>query len=259
MKNCIVLVFSSLALAGFSKAAGYSANFDSGYNTANDVSGQQGWLIDDPKPELSFFINLTTASGTSTAGAVGGFYEAPTGDSVRLSHSLSLPFNETTFGVDMAVVSSTAAFPSRDTFQWSLSNPSGTNLITFSFEPSLVNPALLNIAWNTGTGSKVFAGSGIGYDAVYDFDVAFTAVGGNVQFAATVVGSNTFNFGGTLSGLNGQTLAAVGANFVKVGPSTGDNYLIFDNLAVVPEPSAGMMMMGALALPLIVRRRKRSS
>jgi hypothetical protein len=253
MRIFTVLPLVSIAFLGVCSGAGYSTNFNSGYNNTLAVAGQDGWTINDSTPDLSFFVTYNL----SDAAAVGGYYDNSALANVRLSHSLSLPLVQTSLGADFAIVPSTLAFPGRDTFGWSFQNASGTNLLSIQFEPDSVDATLMNVTWSTGAGSSTSTPLGVQYDGPYHINVNFSSTGGaNAGFTATLTGANSLSFSGALPGLGSETVASVGQHFVRNAPAAGDNYMLFDNLAVVPEPSAGLMLLSALTAPLLVRRRK---
>jgi hypothetical protein len=255
MRIYTILPLFTLALTGISNGAGYSTNFNSGYDNSQAVAGQNGWTINDATTDLSFFVTYNTTD----AGAIGGYYTSPALGNVRLSHSLSLPLTQTSLGADFAIVPSTVAFPGRDTFGWSVYNGSGLNLLTLQFEPDSLNQTLLNVTWSTGAGSATSTGWAVQYDGPYSLQIAFSSgPGSDAAFTATLSGSNTISFNGSLPGLANETVASIGQHFVQKGAAAGDNYMLFDNIAVVPEPSTAAMLLGFL-VPLAARRRRMSS
>jgi hypothetical protein len=251
MKKYTVLLFFSLAFARSSNAAGYSTSFNSGYITSQQLAGQDGWVIDDNTPNLSFFVNWNG----SNAGALGGYHDVPIGTSARLSHPVSLPFAESSFGADFGVIPSTVTFPGRDSFGFSVHNTSGFNLVTIRFQPDTVNSNLLNITWSTGASSSVTTGWAIEYDGFYHLEMDFAQVGSDIQFGATVSSTNTVTFNGTLPGLAGETWGSIGSDFVLTTGTAGDNYMVFDNINVVPEPSMSVFL-SVVAMGGLLRRRR---
>ena len=190
---------------------------------------------------------------------MGGYYDAPALSDVRLSHPVSLPLVQTSLGADFAIVPSTLSFPGRDSFGWSFYNGSGSNLLTITLEPDISNPVLFNVTWSTGAGGVSSTGLGVEYNGPYSFHVEFSNGGGaDAAFTATLIGSNSVSFNGTLPGLANETMASFGENWRKGTGAAGDNYMLIDNVFVVPEPSASLVLAGALAMPLLVRRRKTS-
>jgi hypothetical protein len=240
---------------GICHGAGFSTNFNSGYDNTQAVAGQNGWSINDSTADLSFFVtyNFTDAA------AVGGYYDAPALPDVRLSHGVSLPLVQTSLGADFAIVPSTLSFPGRDTFGWSFYNGSGSNLLTIMLEPDTSNPVLLNATWSTGAGGMSSTGLGVEYNGPYSFHVEFSnAGGGNAAFTATLVGANSVSWSGTLPGMANETLASFGENWRKGTGAAGDNYMLMDNVFVVPEPSSIFILAGSVAVPLLARRRRTS-
>ena len=192
----------------------FSTTFGSDYNHEVEVSGQNGWVIDDPTPDLSFFV----LQNGSDAAAFGGFFAAPGGPGVTLSRPAGIPLAGSTFRVSIAILPSTDLFPGRDAFGWTLTGPSGENLYTLRFVPAPGNPNLLNITWSTGTGGFVSTGWAISYSAPYTFDLKFTAAGAvDLGFNAVITGATPFSFSGSLPGLAGKTWASAGATYSAGG------------------------------------------
>lgn len=249
-----------LASASISLAANFSTGFEAPeYNPANELAGQNGWALDSADAttaDASFFVNPYTRPGASnTAGALGGLFADPTPANLRLSHSVNNPLVQTTTSVDFAIISSSLANPGRDTFGFSFYNGTGANLLTVLFEPGANN--LMDIKWSTGGSASNSTGWAVSYEGPYSLNVAFADDGGgNASFTASVTGTNVFNFNGSLGGLAAQDIASFGVNFNKNAAAAGDNYIIFDNVAAVPEPSTSLFALGALAMGFSRRRRK---
>jgi hypothetical protein len=235
MKILAVLFAFYVALLPKVHSADFSTTFGSDYNHEGEVSGQNGWTIDDPTSDLSFFVLLNG----SDAAALGGFYAVPEGSIATLSHPAGIPLAGSTFRVSIAILPSTDLFPGRDAFGWTLTGPAGENLFTLRFVPAPNNANLLNITWSTGTGGFVSTGWAISYSAPYTFDLKFTAAGAvDLGFTAAITGATPFSFTGSLPGLAGKMWTSAGAIFAAGGEEYGDNYMIFDNLTIATLPVA---------------------
>jgi hypothetical protein len=233
MKIHAVLSLFFVASLQTGRASEFSTGFGTEYNHAGEVSGQNDWTISDPTPDLSFFVRLNG----SDAAALGGFYDVPTGSSATLSHPVEMPLTGSSFHVSLAILSSTNLFPGRDTFGWSFADSAGEKLFTLRFIPSANDPNLLSIAWFAGEETPVLTGGAIAYAAPYAVDVKFTSAGSSDPgFTATITGTNSYSFSGSLPGLAGKKLASVGAEFIISGTVPGDNFMIFDNVKAMTLP-----------------------
>jgi hypothetical protein len=234
MKTCNVLLAAGLATIQAAGAGEFTTGFGTEYNHGGQVAGQHDWTIDDPTPDLSFFVRLNG----SDAAAFGGFFDVPAGPRVRLSHPVGLPLAGSSFRVSMAVLPSTLMYPGRDTFGWSLTDPAGATLFSLHFIPSVNNPDILNILWSSaGGGAAISTGKAISYSAPYTFDLKFNTIGVlQFGFSAVISGSNSFSFDGSLPGLGGKTWHSLSADFIGNADVYGDNYMIFDDVAAATQP-----------------------
>lgn len=234
MKTAFALIAAIIACSGHAGASGYSTGFNTGYDYARDLAGQEGWEIDDLTSGLSFFVEVNG----SIAGALGGYYNAPPGPAlVKLSHPVGIPLARATFSVSIVVLGSTAKFPGRDSFAWGLADPSGASLFTLGFEPAANDAGLLNITWAGGDGSPVTTGRAVFMNAPYQVDVMFgTGSGPDLPFSATLTGSDAFTFSGVLPGMAGKTWDSIAAHYIIRAGTAGDNFMAFDDLAAVPAP-----------------------
>lgn len=232
MKIYALLVILSFPSTFAVSAASYSTGFDTGFDVQAAVAGQQGWIIDDPTVDLSFFVRMNG----SFAAALGGYYDVPVGNSVRLSHAVGIPFAGSSFRVNVAVISSTVLYPGRDAVGFSLCNPSGARIFNLRLEPIANNPASLNVTWSTGTGTVVHTGWSVAYNAPYELNVKFSVAGADLAFTAAVAGTNSFSFSGSIPGLAGETWESVGADFEVRGADAGDNFMVFDDISALPPP-----------------------
>jgi hypothetical protein len=231
MRIRAVLFSVSFALfTPLAPAAEFSTGFGAGYNYSGEVSGQNEWIINDPTPDLSFFVKMNG----SDAAALGGFYDAPGGPGTTLSHPVDIPADGSCFRASFAVLPSTQQFPGRDTFGWTFTDPAGVVLYTLRFIPAATNPDLLNIMWKAGSGNLISTGWAVSYSALYGIDLRFAAAGSDLAFTAVIAGANNFSFTGVLPGMAGETWGGIGADFMVEDTVYGDNFVAFDDLSFSP-------------------------
>jgi hypothetical protein len=258
-----------LSVASTSSAVIYSAAFDTPtYNNGNtqNVAGQDGWSINDAASQLSFFGN----NGSNYYGALGGYFSTPGIKNIELSHTANTPLVGASFYVTTGVRNSTASFPNRDAFGWSLKDSGNNILLRVAFEPVAGQPGRLEVIWYDGAGSPTSTGVDIynndfntldnpDVDGIYELSISFTGSGANAAFNAAISGQNSFTFNGTLAGLANATLDKVVADFDILGATAadaGDNFMFFDNVQVIPEPTTTLFGLASLAGLALRRRRK---
>jgi hypothetical protein len=276
MKISQVLLCGTISLATLPSAkAYYFSNFQSptyvttGYATLPgvDLTGKDGWVIDAANApgvgsqttpsQLSTFVQLVSGSG-DTWGSLGGQWAAPNTTSVELSHSATQPLYNTFFSVDLDIVP--GAIGTRDKFGWSFKNSSSSDLMRVAFEPG--NASHMQVFWYDGAGAPHIlgpVGQDIAYNGIYNLSVNFNGLSGSdLTFTATIAGSTSYTWGGTLTGAAGANLASINADFDATGTAAnaGTNYMAFDNLLLVPEPSS-MLTAGLALLGLTTRRRRK--
>ncbi len=190
----------------------------------------------------------------------------------------------TTFSVDFAIIGpSSGLFSTNDTFGFSLNDTTGFSLAAFQFVPNAPTPTALDVKWvqngtNVITNGTTFTGFDIIYNGLYRLEA--------------VVSSNQVTM--LLAGLTAQTnLSGVVTNYAAGTPQTivnggilsgglsssdfeqaaitwdlasgnnldpGSNYMIVNQVSVVPEPSTvGLLALGLAAVGSVYFRRRRSS
>ncbi len=233
MKPFLILLAVVLGQLPAARAQGYSTGFGTDYDKGIEVAGQNGWNISDPTPYLSYFVRLNG----SNAAALGGYYDSPMGQSARLFHHVGIPFSGASFFCLAAVIPSTQEYPGRDTFGWTLVDVNGDSLFSLHLVPAANNRERLNIKWSSGTGPLIPTDGAITYLAPFTFELKFTPTGSNdLRFSLGVKGSSGVSFNGLLPGAAGKTLDTVGVDYIAGGPLFGDNFMVFDNLTVMPMP-----------------------
>ncbi|MBP7949786.1 MAG: PEP-CTERM sorting domain-containing protein [Verrucomicrobiales bacterium] len=246
----------TLLPTGLLSAASLTTGNFAGYNTApgDDLVGQHSWASNDNTDDLTFFVTL---NGNNAAG-VGGLWSAPALRNVDVYNSYGGSLVGTTFDVNFYLSGSTPGFPDRDSFGWTFKEGSNT-LLRIAFEPNL-NPGgenKMEVVWYNPSGTRTSSGFDIFYGSSYSLSVDFLGSGADATFNAAVTGGGTIPMSGTLAGKGASTLQTVGADFdvTDADPgNSGDNYMAFNQLTVVPEPGSVTLILAALA-GLTARRR----
>jgi hypothetical protein len=279
MKRLKFIGFGVAATAVFVSSASAAAYFTdfTGY-ALGELNGQNGWSTNSPSPQVGSVLGLGVAPWGSRSGSIG--FTSPVSTSpLYVSHGAAAPIvgpTNASFSSLFQVIDSDSGqgdpvFPGngasvRDTFGFRLENSSGANLFSFILTPFSQSPTPeLNTAFNTfswssdsvsgGTPTLVLPGVAAQEGFAYTFNVAFSdAGGGNVGFTADVNGSS---FNGTLNGLSAETIGKFGA-FWNVSNITdaGSNFMVFDNVSLVPEPSSALL--GILGASCVFLRRRRA-
>jgi hypothetical protein len=189
----------------------------------------------------------------------------------------------TTFSADFGIVGpSTGSFSNNDTFGFSLNDVGGVSLAAFQFVPNGPSPTALNVSWvqngtNAVTNGTTFSGFSIEYNALY----RITAVVSSNQVTMTLAGLTTQSSGGIVTNyvaspattvVNGGALSGglSSSDFEQAAITwdlasgdhldPGSNYMIVNQVSVVPEPSTvGLLALGLAAVGSVYFRRRRSS
>ena len=256
------LISAPLLLAQLAGAA-VSINFNSAVvnpvppASAANFAPQLAWTISDPRVDLSFVLGVSSYGAAGKSVGLGGFYEDPTGASVRLSTAVSESLASKTFSVDLALINRFAANPGSflnedDRFAIVLSD--GTDLLRVSFSPT-PDENSRRVAVN-GTPLTPFGIVASDYNNPqwYTLGISFTPRGLDLDYSLTMAGGSITN-SGTLPNKSGATLSGLAVDFDRLGATAGSNFLLVDNFSVVPEPTVGIT--GLMALGLIGLRRRR--
>jgi len=277
MKFCHASLFLGVLVA-FVPSAGsaFVATFPSGppgFFTPQgaDVNGIDGWTVGvDGAPGDSGALpggHLAWVSTylTSTAVALGGVYNYPATTlpaTAFLSHEALGELQYATFSVKFDIQPSTenTDVTFRDGFGFSFRDKDNSNLLTISLVP-VVTPAMdaYQVCYTVGAGSQTAALDGnndpmyIYQYGPYTMNLALLANGANPTFSGTVIGTNTKTFTGVATNMGSTAIDRVGA--VWNVTDAGDNYIVFDNLSLVPEPSSALLL-GLTGIGLALRRRR---
>lgn len=258
------------AASGSLNAAVYFTNFN-GYSIG-DINGQNGWTSNGATADTGFIQSIGGAPWNGRAATI-GFVDPVTPSVPYVSRSISTPLVgggvPTSFSVLFQIQDSDSGYgpgaEDRDSFGFRLQNGSGANLFSFILTPfaQVAEPEnstnFNTFSWSTGTGAPTVAlpgGNAAQENFAYTFTVNFFDLGsGNVGFNADVNGAA---FGGTLTGLGSETISSFGAfwDTTTGTASPGSNFMIFDNVSLVPEPSSALL--GLLGASCVFLRRRRA-
>ena len=260
----------SAALAALSPASVsavvYSFPFSVFQPVGTQVGGKDGWtVIGDSTytPTDANGLSLTSTLNGSTCAALGGYYYAanPAETPIYLTHSASTWLESTSFAVTFAIQGAVEGDerPGRDGFGFTLQNDNRDNLLTISLAPAASPSLRYQVLYTVGAGSPQAAKNGaddmyIDVNGLYSLDLKFTENGANPTFSATVTGSDVQTFNGTATGLGSELVGNMGALWNVI--DNGNNIILFDNIAIVPEPSTSLL--AGLATIGLLRRRRRA-
>lgn len=262
----------------------FSDNFETGYNYDRPVSGQNGWVSNDPfnagastqsydvgQSDDVAFVNGFSTTANDHVAAVGGFATSiyPGRTDVRVSHPINIGSAATmSFNTDFGVTQSFGTFNAHDTFGFNFRNGDSTpaNLFSINFVvPNNGSATADNITYTAGTNSGTAATSfqlGLRYHLTVNVNVTgktFSASYFRELADGTSAGEGVFTiatnvpYTGSIAdvaaawNLSNTSSSGTGANTYYTNP--GSNLLLFDNVVVsIPEPSTyallGLSMIG---------------
>lgn len=277
--------FVWLSLASFASGAVYSTGFES--LQLGDITGQDGWTVNATTPDAykpgeiisGFGISpwgvKSAQIGYSTGLSVPKVYVSrtyPGGGSTPLLGtvgSANATFKSLFLLVDSTSTASDPPSPLtdavRDKFGFRLEDGAGNNLFSFILEPDTQHPTpetdtvFHYMSWSTGTSAPVVIFPGpprlaLEEGSYYELSVTFApATGNDVAFSATIGGSP---FSGVIPNASTASITTFGAFWeTSNAASPGSNYMRFDNLSLVPEPSSSLLGLVGAALAFVRRRR----
>lgn len=216
--------------------------------------------------------------------ASGGFLPGITNPVLYRNFDHQFGSAATKFSADFDIIGpSSGAFSNNDTFGFSLNNTNGSSLAAFQFVPNAPAPSALNVRWvqngtNVVTNQTTFSGFSILYNTLYRLE----AVVSSNQVTMTLAGLTTQT---NLSGVITNYAAGSAVTIVNVGALSGglsstdfeqaaitwdlastnnldpgSNYMIVNQVSVVPEPSTvGLLALGLAAVGSVYLRRRRKS
>jgi hypothetical protein len=260
--------FLSLSLAAPLSAAVIVADFES--QSAGDLftGDVPGWTQSSPNPvfngnpvplaQVAFAPGFNGGSGSlvGTIGTLDG--NNPLAATTTLTTSLG-GAAAAGFAVSMnlAIVDDAGdSFPVRDSFGVSISSVGGPT-VTVNFTPGAELSSGWDVSYTIGSDPAVSAGAAILAGGEYVFTLGF----GNSSFylSITPAGGGASATSSTAASFTGATFNELAIFHTQEGYpddlGQSANALLFDNIAIIPEPGIPMLA-GVAALGLIRRRRK---
>lgn len=266
-KHFAFLLGGALLGAISSSQAAIFANF-SGLGSGDPLDGYDGWTQSEANPAVDSPIAYGQAVDSVAGAAVGGWFATPEADSFYSQHTVALPFADSTLTMTFTVGRDALVDPTvQNSFEIGAYNSGGTNLFSFVLGSS-IDPDIWNMYYRTGAGSNILLTStrAVDIDQITTMTLGFSVNGSNTDFDMSLVSGTleTLNFNGTLTGLTSESFDNLRVSMLKV-PGTdpmedpfdayGTNYIAFNGVEVVPEPSS-WMVLGLTAGALLVRRRR---
>jgi hypothetical protein len=229
----------------------------SGLSYEQPLNALPGWGSTELNPSAAPLAWAEPVAG-NMAGAVGGAYAEAVNTKFAATMASSFYSPTATISLDVMLRSSTNLAPGRDTFTVGVSRAAapGASLFDIVFSPavSVGGVDTWEVGYGINSGNVIYTGFVLNENAWYDVGLTFSGSSFSFTFGNTV-GSNTTT--GTIAGFDGTTAGFGNLSFgwQKANATPyGDNYMLFDNVESIPEPSAPLL--GGLASLLIFRRRR---
>lgn len=239
-----------------------TATFAPGNDVGAQIAGKDGWNLDgDPQynPADSRGLSYSNFLGSSLGAQLGGNYDvAPANGEVYLWHSTPQALDSASFSVTFVIQASNEFNLGRDEFGFSFRDAANTNLFTISLVPvSGGDGDSYQVRYTVGSQTTVNAMDVnndplfISENSPYSLAFDFTPSGANTNFTAML---DTTSFSGTATGLGAATIDRMCMEWNLVGDG-GNNGLLVDNITLVPEPSA-ILLVSLSALGFASRRKR---
>jgi hypothetical protein len=283
LKSMLICVAAAIPMVANAQVSGYSAqnfNTNDGYvrgvgiiNPAQPASLR--WEGNDP-------YNTNTLLGqTDLVTALAGYTLQPTnGDSsllqggsgldegilpgtinIKLLKTFDAYSNNSSVSwlADWAIINSTNGI--RDSFGFDLRGSNNTtSLLRLNFLPSSPSSYTLQVIGST---SQIWGT--LGYDAIFNAQVDITGSAYSLSFEQVDENRNpiisyTNALSGALASGSAASFDTIGVDWVLVSGSNlapGSNYIVVNDLQVVPEPSTvALLSLAGLAIGFLYRRRR---
>ena len=280
VKSMLILLGAAFPMVANAQANGYSAqNFNTNVGYVPDValtSPSQPlplqWDGNDPYNEgtgetdlLTFLGNYTLppeAGGNNSLLQGGSVPEVlPGTTNVQIWKTFNAYSNNTTVSwlADWAIINSTNNI--RDTFAFDLRGANNTtSLLKLNFLPNSTSNYTLQVVGDTTQNWGT-----LGYDAIFTAQVDITGSSYSLSFEQVDGNRNPIiSYTNTLSGAlfsgSAASFDTIGVDWVLtsgVNTNAGSNYIVVNDLQVVPEPSTvALLSLAGLAIGLLSRRRR---
>jgi hypothetical protein len=272
------LIFAALSLVAL-PASAVILTFDS---APYPVSGNpidaplDGWftseanIVDPIDGNFPFFYTSTgNGANMTTFATIGGVYATPDFSDywAQRNFPVSPTLGVTEFNFEMNLADSFNDLSQgydgtgiRNTFGFSLTT-GPTSLLQVSFVPENqggpVNSQNWAVLYKIGSGPLTASGHAIQPGSLTDMRVAFNLTGLDLSFGASSGFGPQPTFSGTIAGYNPFSITPITATFNFAQGDAGEysnNTMSFDNIEVVPEPSA-LVLFGLSAVGLLRRHR----
>lgn len=234
------------------QAATYISNFNT--SPGNNIAGWDGWTINDPENDSSSSMAFGVTWNASRAVALGGEFATPSISLVQLAHAYDEVFGNTSASFSFTIADA-VLYEGRDTFGFSFKDGS-TNLFSVIFVPTVPDetaPAETLAFWNlysVSSGGTIPLNIQIEEGVGYNLSLAFSGNGSSTDFDLDVGGLQR---SGTIA-VDPSTIASSFALEWQADYAS-DNYIVMDNLAIVPEPSS-TLLLGLSGLGFVLRRKR---
>jgi hypothetical protein len=131
------------------------------------------------------------------------------------------------------------------------------------FIPDGSDPDLMNIWWGSPAGGQAltFTNNALYDDSMYSLRIDFAVNGSDLDFFATLGGTNAISFNGTITGAAGLQWDSFDVVWDLTNAANGgSNAIVLQGLSGVPEPSSAMgsLLAGMMGLSVATRRRRRA-
>jgi hypothetical protein len=260
MKLKINLLVASVAAVSAAQGALYTSTFDAPFVPNAEVVGVDGWFSNSN----TVVTNVGSLNG-SPALALGGF-NVPQTVNTKLTQSFVESVGRVSATFDFALVDSTVDGYDRDTFGFSFYDTTGSSVFAVKFIPTVQGNAGTTVAtyeafysYNNGANQTL---------SISFTDTSLFSMSVVLSGAFTPGNTTTVNHKVTIDGLERNGAGTLNPNttldsfgftfdtFDAVDPTfAGDNFMIVDNLTVVPEVSSSLLL-ALSGLGMITRRRR---
>ena len=283
MKQSLLFAFAACSIFNSLSASVYTTDFGNFDQTT--VAGQDGWTTNattglpvdyDAVGESNIDLYNPATSNVMILGDASFVATPPIVSSVRLSHDYSGSLKNTEIGFDFFMTDSFtgSGYLNRDQFGVSLSN-GNTDIFTLLFtprtqtlDPSAGAAALWDVDYRIGVGPVSDLNISFKENARLHLDLSFAAASATRTDVLL-----SLRYGTALGEVgNASTVAVPNINMPISNPDAmvdefnffwtkqeaqfGSNYIMVDNLSVVPEPSSAILL--SLAGLCLISRRRRS-
>lgn len=226
-----------------------------GYTAETPLTSYPGWSATESITTGKLIGWVEPVDG-EMAGAIGGAYSEAANANFGVTYDSSYYGPTINFSVDLLFAGSTFEAPGRDSFGIKIeagSNSSLSSVMTMVFFPTVDTGdgiARWEVGYSVGGGEVIYTQKTIREEPWYAFDFSVTGSAYTFSFGSEV-------FTGNIAGYNAANdgMGDISFTWTKA-PTTphGTNYMVFDNITVVPEPSVALL--SGLATLVMLRRRR---